>query len=321
MITVQGLTKQYISGGGWFGGPASITHAVTDISFDIPEGQTLGLVGESGCGKSTLGKTLLRLLPSTAGQVRMWGESVLELNGRPLQRFRKHMQMVFQDPYASLNPKMRVGTLVGEPLLIHEPNQGRSARKTRVLEMLDQVGLTGEAFQRFPHEFSGGQRQRIGIARAMILKPKFVVCDEPVSALDVSVQSQILNLLKDLQAAYGLTLLFISHDLRVVQFMSHEVLVMYLGRPMEQAASQTLYENPLHPYTQSLLSAIPDPKIYALGRPKREVLKGDVPSPKAPPSGCVFRTRCPIAEKQCAESVPVLREVRPGHKVACHLVE
>lgn len=293
--------------------------AVDGVSLKIHTGETLGLVGESGCGKSTLGRTILRLLESTSGDVLMDGKSVLALSGNEMTGMRRKMQIVFQDPYASLNPRMTIEDLVAEPLHIHEPNLSRDQRRERVVEMMSLVGLGEHTLHRYPHEFSGGQRQRIGIARALILHPSFVVCDEPVSALDVSVRSQVLNLMQELQQTLNLTYLFISHDLSVVKHISDRLAVMYLGKIVELSDKDDIYDHPLHPYTQALMSAIPipDPEVPV----NHLVLEGDVPSPANPPSGCRFHTRCWKAMDKCKEATPDMIEVSPGHSVACFLYE
>lgn len=290
--------------------------AVNDVSLDIYPGETIGLVGESGCGKSTAGKTIIRLHEPTSGEVLFNGEDVFKLKGRALNKLKKDMQIIFQDPYSSLNPRMTVEDLIGEPLDLHKLARGK-ARRERIVELLELVGLKAEHINRFPHEFSGGQRQRIGIARALALNPKFIVCDEPISALDVSIQAQVVNLLKDLQEKMNLTYLFIAHDLSMVKYISDRILVMYLGNMVELTDSDSLYEEPLHPYTKALLSAVPIPDPFV--ERQRIVLEGEVPSPIDPPSGCVFRTRCQFATAVCSSAVPEWREVRKGHFTACHL--
>ena len=294
--------------------------AVDGISFSIAAGETLGLVGESGCGKTTAGRTVLGLYPATAGQVWIDGIEVGRAEGDSLRKLRQRTQMIFQDPFASLNPRWTVGSIVAEPLRVHALLEGKQQRLERVRELLELVGLSPRYVNRFPHEFSGGQRQRIGIARALASEPVFIVCDEPISALDVSIQAQIVNLLEDLQDRLGLTYLFIAHDLAMVRHLCDRVAVMYLGVMVELAERDELYGNPLHPYTQALLSAVPIPDPELDRRRKRTVLAGDVPSPKDPPSGCRFHPRCPIAQAHCSQMVPEWREIRPGHWVACHEV-
>jgi oligopeptide transport system ATP-binding protein len=294
--------------------------AVDGISFDVVRGETLGLVGESGCGKSTTGRAILQLYHLTAGSVILDGEDLATLRGRALRQRRRKMQMIFQDPYASLNPRMTIGEIVSEPLEVHNIAKGKE-KSERIAYLLQVVGLNPHYANRYPHEFSGGQRQRVGIARALALEPSFIVCDEPISALDVSIQAQVVNLLEDIQKKMGLTYLFIAHDLSMVRHISNRVAVMYLGKMMELADRSEVYVNPLHPYTQALLSAIPIPDPALEEKRHRIILSGDVPSPANPPPGCVFHTRCPYAEAVCREQEPEWREANAGHFVACHFAE
>ncbi len=318
LLSVRDLRTYFPILGGVLRRKVGEVKAVDGISFDVKQGETFGLVGESGCGKTTTGRTILRLQMATSGDIFFEGQNVLALSASQMKARRRDMQIIFQDPYSSLNPRMPVGDIIGEGLRVHGM-KNRGEREKTVQYFLSVVGLRKEYVRRYPHEFSGGQRQRIGVARALALRPKFIVCDEPVSALDVSVQSQVLNLLEDLQQEFGLTYLFIAHDLSVVEYLSDRVAVMYLGKMAELASSDELYATPLHPYTKALLSAIPNPD--PLVRSKRIVLQGDVPSPVNPPSGCRFRTRCPIAIGRCAEEEPAFREIVPSHFVACHRAE
>ena len=320
LLSVQHLCKEFPVESGVFGKRFSkrAVHAVNDVSFDIYAGETFGLVGESGCGKSTTGRCIMHLTRPTSGTVLFEGKDVSKMSKKELKEMRRNMQFIFQDPYASLNPRMTIGEIVSEPLIIHNVMPDAKEREEYVRGLLDVVGLNPEHINRYPHEFSGGQRQRVGIARAFALKPKLIICDEPVSALDVSIQAQVLNLLNDLQKEYGTAYLFIAHDLSVVQHISDNIGVMYLGNMMEYADWKDLYDRPHHPYTQSLLSAVPvpDPDIQATR--KRIVLAGDPPSPIDAPSGCCFHTRCPMACEKCSQQRPEFREVEPGHFCACH---
>jgi oligopeptide transport system ATP-binding protein len=315
LIEVRNLRKEFSIKGGILSREIGSVKAVSDVTLSIKKGETLGLVGESGCGKSTLGRCVIRLLEPTGGRIFFEGKDITALKGESLRSLRRRMQIIFQDPYASLNPRMTIGSIIAEPLLIHKIGANKAERMDRVRELLELVGLRKEAFDRYPHEFSGGQRQRIGIARALAVNPDLIVCDEPVSALDVSIQAQVINLLMDLQQKLGLTYLFIAHDLKVVEHISTRVAVMYLGRVVEIASADELYKNPQHPYTQALLSAIPVPKVGV--QHHRVILKGDVPSPVNPPSGCHFNPRCPIAEPVCREKNPILKEISAGHEVRC----
>ena len=318
LLHVEHLRKDYAVDSSVFGRGKQHVHAVDDVSFDIYPGETFGLVGESGCGKSTTGRSIVRLTNPTSGKVVFDGHDIAKMSKRELKAMRKDLQVIFQDPYASLNPRMTIGEIVAEPLVIHGVMPDRAERMRYVAGLLDIVGLNPEHINRYPHEFSGGQRQRIGIARAFALHPKLIICDEPVSALDVSIQAQVLNLLSDLQEEYGTAYLFIAHDLSVVQHISNRVAVMYLGSLMELSDWKTLYSEPYHPYTQSLLSAVPVPDPDIQHTRKRIILPGDPPSPINPPSGCLFHTRCPIAQEICSQQRPELREVAPGHFCACH---
>lgn len=318
LLKVENLVKHFpIKKGVVFQRTVGAVHAVDDVSFDIFRGETLGLVGESGCGKSTTGRTILQLHRPTSGKVLFEGVDLAKLKGETLRKKRRDIQMIFQDPYASLNPRMTIGKIIGEPMEIHRTYSG-AARERRVQELLALVGLNPAFVNRYPHEFSGGQRQRIGVARALALEPKLIVCDEPISALDVSIQAQVVNLLEDLQKELDLTYLFIAHDLSMVRHISDRIAVMYLGIIVELADRNELYKNPVHPYSQALLSAVPYPDPFIEETRERIILEGDVPSPINPPSGCRFRTRCPYAEDICARERPALSEVAPGHFCACH---
>ena len=315
LLEVKHLKKHFPIKGGVFSKTIGYVYAVDDINFTLEKGETLGLVGESGCGKSTTGRTILRLIEPTDGMIAFEGQDITQLDKSAMRALRREMQIIFQDPYASLNPRMTVGSIIGEPLEIHRIAKG-SEKEERVASLLQKVGLRAEDMRKYPHEFSGGQRQRIGIARALALNPKLIVCDEPVSALDVSIQAQVINLLEDLQAEFGLSYLFIAHNLNVVEHISNRVAVMYLGQIVELASDEELYKNPQHPYTEALLSAvpIPDPTV----KKKRIILEGDVPSPINPPKGCHFHTRCMYKDKICEEVEPEFKDIGGGHWVACH---
>jgi oligopeptide transport system ATP-binding protein len=316
LLEVNHLQVHFAIARGW--SASKLLKAVDDVSFDLAPGETVGLVGESGCGKTTLGRTIVRLEKPLSGNIIFDGTDIGSLAESSLRSYRRHFQMIFQDPQGTLNPQLTIGQSLAEPLEIHEPALNAARRKIRLGEMLSAVGLEAGCLDRYPHEFSGGQRQRIGIARALAVNPRLLVCDEPVSALDVSVQAQIVNLLQDLQQKLNLSMLFISHDLAVVEHISHRIMVMYLGKLVEVAESQVVCRSPLHPYTQALLSAVPsrDPSV----RTQRIILSGDVPSPIHPPSGCPFHPRCPRAELRCSQEIPELRKLNPGHQVRCHLI-
>ena len=319
LLEVRGLVKEFQVGGGLFGTP-TVVRAVNGVSFTIRRGETLGLVGESGCGKTTTGRCILQLERPTRGEIVFEGRELTTLADAELRRVRRRIQVIFQDPYSSLNPRMTVGQIIAEPLAVHGIVPDGARRAARVQDLLRHVGLLPQHAHRYPHQLSGGQRQRVGVARALALEPALIVCDEPVSALDVSIQAQIINLLEDLQAELGLTYLFVAHDLSVVRHISDRVAVMYLGKIVELADRKALYEDPLHPYTRALLSAVPIPDPAIEAQRERIVLGGEVPSPLRPPSGCVFHPRCPIAQDRCREEVPELREIRPGHWAACILI-
>jgi oligopeptide/dipeptide ABC transporter ATP-binding protein len=317
ILEIRNLVKHFEIGGGLFGGRPAVVKAVDGVSFAIRRGETLGLVGESGCGKTTTGRCILQLERPTSGEVIFEGRDLTRLADSELRAVRRRVQVIFQDPYSSLNPRMTVGQIIAEPLAVHRIVPDRRARAARVQELLRHAGLLPAMARRYPHELSGGQRQRVGIARALAMEPRLIICDEPVSALDVSIQAQIINLLEDLQAEFGLTYLFVAHDLSVVRHISDRVAVMYLGKIVEITDRKSLYEDPQHPYTKALLSAVPIPDPVVEARREHTVLGGEVPSPLNPPAGCVFHPRCPIAVDDCRRVVPELREIKPGHHAAC----
>lgn len=321
LLRVENLKMHFPIYRGVFRRQVGAVKAVDGVTFNVYQGETLGLVGESGCGKSTTGRAILQLYRVTDGMVEFKGIDLTKLTKDQMRKQRPHMQMIFQDPHACLNPRMTVGSIISEPLFEHDEQSTSRSRQRRVNELLEIVGLNASHANRYPHEFSGGQRQRIGIARALALNPEFILCDEPIAALDVSIQAQVVNLLEDLQKDFGLTYLFISHDLSMVRHIASRVAVMYLGRIMELADRDGLYDEPLHPYTKALLSAVPVPDPEVEARRERVILKGDVPSPANPPSGCVFHTRCPVAVERCAIEIPEWRQLRTEHWVACHLAE
>ena len=318
LLEVQDLKKHFHIAGG-IGRSGGTVRAIDGVSFSIKRGETVGLVGESGCGKTTTGRCVLLLERPTSGTIRFEGVDLASLSQRELRNVRRRVQVIFQDPYSSLNPRMTIGQIIAEPLKVHGIIRDKAKREARVKELLEQVGLLPQHAARYPHQLSGGQRQRVGIARALAMEPSLIICDEPVSALDVSIQAQIVNLLEDLQKRLGLTYLFIAHDLSVVRHISDRVVVMYLGKIVEVADRRALYEEPLHPYTQALLSAVPIPDPSLEATRNRTVLRGEVPSPLKPPTGCVFHPRCPKAIERCAAEIPPLREIKPGHWAACHL--
>jgi oligopeptide transport system ATP-binding protein len=321
LVTIRNLKMHFpVTGGALIPGVAAHVKAVDGISFTIRKGETLGLVGESGCGKTTTGRCILRLEHPTGGEILFDGKNLVDLDRRSMRALRQKIQVIFQDPYSSLNPRMKIGEIISEPMKVHRTEPDRAARDARVTELLRLCGLDPKFADRYPHEMSGGQRQRVGIARALSVRPEFVICDEAVSALDVSIQAQIINLLEDLREQFGLTYLFIAHDLSVVRHLCHRVAVMYLGKIVELADCDELYGNPLHPYTQALLAAVPIPDPEIEGKRAHQIVKGEVPSPINPPSGCVFHPRCPLAVGECSKAVPEFRQLRPGHWVACSVI-